>query len=281
MSTVIRISISLLGTLALILNLSHRAYAEDRMPFPDIQRIMDAGVIRVAILAKDAPPLIVTDLNGQLTGNEPDLARDLAKKLGVGIEFIRSAETYDDVVQQVARKEADIAVSYLTGGVQRAMYVGFSDSYIHQAGRYFYNRARFAQLKRDYSIDDLEAINGIPAQAGLSVGVVKGTVYQSQLKDELPPELIKTYANLDEIMAAVRSGEIFAGIHGSLQTQYFMREHSELAIYIAIDSDLQLPSDIRIAVRADAPNLKNWINLYLAAYVGVLNHKKIIEKYSD
>ena len=134
------------------------AAADEPVVFPDIQRILDAGVIRVALLAGDAAPMIMTDADGAPAGSEPDLARDLAKKLGVEVAFVRSADTYDGVVDVVARKEADIAVSYLSGGMQRARYVFFSQPYIRQSGRLIYNRARFAELKRDYGIEDLRAI---------------------------------------------------------------------------------------------------------------------------
>ena len=119
-------------------SLVHPAAAAEPAIFPDIQRILDAGLIRVAIRAKDAAPMIMTNADGLLDGApNPDLARDLAKKLGVAAEFVRTAETYDGVVELVARKQADIAVSYLSGGMQRARYVFFSRPYIQQSGYFF------------------------------------------------------------------------------------------------------------------------------------------------
>ena len=261
--------------------LSHPANAVEPQIFPDIKRIIKAGVIRVAMLDKDVPPLIMTGSNGKLSGTEPDLARDLAQKLGVRVKFIRSANTYDEVVNIVARKDADIAVSYLTGGVKRGLYVFFSQPYIQQNARLFYNRAHYAKLQRDYAINDLQAVNSLPNASKIVVGVEKGSVNIVNMERDFPNLRIKTYANLGNIMAAVKAGNIFAGMHGSLQTDFYLRSNPALAIYIAVDSKIRVSSDIRIAVRPDAPDLLHWINLYLANYVGMMDHDKTLNRYLE
>jgi ABC-type amino acid transport substrate-binding protein len=181
----------------------------------------------------------------------------------------------------VARKEADIAVSYLTGGVQRGQSVYFSRPYIRQSGRLFYNRARFAELRRDYEIEDLRAIDGIPIASELEVGVVRGSVYQTIQERDFPRSRLRTFEGLGEMMAAVRSGKTFAGMHGGLQIDYYLRRNPATAIYVAVDPDIRQSSDIRIAVRPDAPNLLRWVDLYLANHVGMLDDAEIVQRYLD
>jgi ABC-type amino acid transport substrate-binding protein len=270
--------------LVLLLSLTsplRQAAAEAPAVFPDIQRILDAGVIRVAIRAGDAAPMIMTDADGAPAGSEPDLARDLAKKLGVELAFVRTADTYDGVVDVVARKEADIAVSYLSSGARRARYVLFSHPYIKQSGRLVYNRARFAQLRRDHGINDLKAIHDIPVAAELEMGVVAGSVYETNMERDFPDSLLRRFESLAGMMAAVRSGETFAAMHGGLQIDYFLRRNPATAIYVALDADIRQTSDIRIAVRPDAPNLLRWVNLYLADHVGMLDDAEIVQRYLD
>jgi ABC-type amino acid transport substrate-binding protein len=270
--------------LGLMLSLAlpiQRTAADEPVVFPDIQRILDAGVIRVAIRARDAEPLIMTDPDGALAGSEPDLARDLAQKLGVDVEFVRTADTYDGVVDIVARKEADIAVSYLSGGMRRARYVFFSRPYIQQSGHLFYNRARFAELRRDYGIDNLRGLEGIPVAPELQVGVIGGSVYETKLERDFPKSPLRRFETLGEMMAAVRAGETFAALSGGLQVDYYMRSHPATAIYVAIDPDIRHPDDIRVAVRPDAPNLLRWVDLYLANHVGMLEDADIVQHYLD
>ena len=272
--------LSLLLALALSLTLPMgQAAADEPAVFPDIQRILDAGTIRVAVRAGDAAPMIMTDADGSPAGSEPDLARDLAKKFGVEVAFVRTADTYDGVIGVVARKEADIAVSYLSGGMERARYVFFSNPYIRQNGRLVYNRAEFAKLKREYRIEELRAISKLPVATELQVGVVEGSVYATNLERDFPRSRLRRFDSLDEMMAAVRSGETFAALHGGLQIDYYLRRNPATAIYVALDPDIRQSSDIRIAIRPDAPNLLRWINLYLADHVGMLDDAEIVRRY--
>lgn len=57
------------------------------------------------------------------------------------------------------------------------------------------------------------------------------------------------------------------------------RQHPETAIYVAVEPNVRLPSDICIAVRPDAPNLLRWVNVYLADHVGILDKSELIERY--
>ncbi len=245
--------------------------------FPDIQHILDEGKLVVAILAKDAPPMIMTDGDGAVVGYEVDLALDIGKKMGVRIEFVRTAQTYDGVVELVARKEADLAVSFLTSDVRRATRVLFSQPYLTQKRRVFYNRAGFARLKRDFGINTIDEVATIATP--VEFGTVKGSVYEAMLRRDWPTLRVKPYGNLAEIFAAVGKGEIFAGLHGELEIEFYMRENPRIAIYVAVEPRIIYTSDIRIAVRPDAPNLLHWVNIYLANHIGLLDTADIIERY--
>ena len=253
--------------------------ASGESSFADIQRVLDEGKLRVALLARDAPPVIMTDDRGAVTGSEIDLARDLGKKLGVDIEFVRSAATYDGVVELIARKEADIAISFLSSNVRRAKKVLFSQPYVNQNQKVFFNRARFARMKRDYGIETIQEIATIPAVETVEVGVLEGSVYEATLKEDLPRLRPRLYQGLPEMMAAVRAGEIFAGLHGQVQIEFYMREQPDTAIYVDVEARERSPSDISIAVRPDSPNLLRLVNIYLANHVGLLRPQEVIERY--
>lgn len=268
--------VHILGLLALVAAMPTRA-AESA--FPDIQRILDAGVVRVAILNKDSPPMIMTAADGTPAGSEADMARDLAEKLGVDVQFIRTAPTYDDVIAQVAANEADLGISFLSSGVDRALHVLFSRPYIHQSARIFYNRSAFARLKRDYDIGSLSQIHGTPAVDAIDIGALEGSVYQGMLDRDFEGYHIKPFTSLDALMKAVRSGDTFAGVHGGLQIDFYMRQHSSTAIHVAVDPELRRPSEICIAVRPDAPNLLRWVDVYLTNNVGIEDAKELVEEY--
>ena len=247
--------------------------------FPDIQRILDNQKVLVAILATDAPPMIMTDATGKLTGSEVDLALDIGKKLGVAVEFIRTAETFDGVVEVVARKEADLGISLLSSGVQRATRVLFSQPYVTQNRRIFYNRANFTSLRRSLRIDTIGQLARTEAAATLEFGVVADSINESMLEWSMPQFSVKRHGSLPEIITAVKDGRIFAGLHGELQIEYYMRRNPETAIHVAVEPRARHPSDISIAVRPDSPNLLRWVNVYLSNHVGLLDSTEIVERY--
>jgi hypothetical protein len=101
------------------------------------------------------------------------------------------------------------------------------------------------------------------------------------MERDFPDSLLRRFESLAGMMAAVRSGETFAAMHGGLQIDYFLRRNPATAIYVALDADIRQTSDIRIAVRPDAPNLLRWVNLYLADHVGMLDDAEIVQRYLD
>ena len=255
------------------------ARAAPESGFPDIQRILDNGKLRVAILAGDAPPMIMTDRNGELTGSEVDLALDIGRKLGVDVEFIRNAETYDGVVGVVARAEADLGISFLSSGVKRAKWVLFSQPYVTKNRRVFYNRASFTRFRRDHRIESVGQLAGTEVASTLEFGVLADSINEWMLKRSLPQFAVKRYDSLPDIVTAVKEGQIFAGLHGELQIKYYMRRNPETAIYVALEPRARHPSDISIAVRPDSPNLLRWVNVYLSNHVGLLDSTEIVERY--
>ncbi|WP_446010408.1 substrate-binding periplasmic protein [Candidatus Electrothrix sp.] len=275
--------INILTAVYLLLFLVHSSVSSgtEGSSFSDIQRILDNDRLLVAILAKDAPPMIMTDSQGGMTGFEADLARDIGEKIGVPVEFIRTAETYDEVIDIVAQKKADIAVSFLSSDVRRAKKVLFSKPYVKQNHKFFFNRELFVQLKRKYGIESVEEIAAKPGAATVTFGVLQGSVYQAALQREFPRLQIQLYQTLPEIMQAVRTGKILAGLHGQLQLEFFMRMHPETAIYVGIDPKVRHPSDISIAVRPDAPHLLQWINIYLTNQIGTLDVMSVVKKYQQ
>src|SRR5262245_39891676 len=92
------------------------------------------------------PPFFMQDATGQLTGYDIALARDIAKHLGVKIIFNREATTVDDLIDQVATGQADIAISFLSRTLHRAMKVNFTEPYLQVKKTLLVNRLQIAQL---------------------------------------------------------------------------------------------------------------------------------------
>ena len=73
---------------------------------PDMERIKERGKIIIAIVDDVVPPFFYLDDKGKLTGLDPELARDIASRMGVKVEFNRSSQTWDGVVELVVESQA-------------------------------------------------------------------------------------------------------------------------------------------------------------------------------
>src|ERR1043166_3923931 len=83
-------------------------------PPQEIKRIINAGKIVVAMHRDDRVPFFMHDGSGNFIGYDVEIANDIAKKLGVKVEFLRTAKFYDDVVTQIEKGEADLGISKLS-----------------------------------------------------------------------------------------------------------------------------------------------------------------------
>lgn len=91
-----------------------------------IQRIRRRGVIRIGFEV-DELPFAYLNQEGDLVGFDIDMAHQLARDLGVRIEFVPSSS---DVVQSLRDDEFDVAMSGFEGTVRRATELPHVPSYM-------------------------------------------------------------------------------------------------------------------------------------------------------
>jgi ABC-type amino acid transport substrate-binding protein len=96
----------------------------------DIKKIIQKGKLVVAINSVDYPPFFYHNKKGILDGYDIEIANDIAKFLGVKVEFNRSAVTFQDVVKLVQDEHADIAISAISATLSRGLNVRFSEPYL-------------------------------------------------------------------------------------------------------------------------------------------------------
>lgn len=224
---------------------------------PDMKRIIKQGKIVVAMYYEDIPPFIMHDKQGNLFGYDIDLANDLGKRMGVEIEFNRKAKTFDEVVEIVANRKADIALTVLSRTLERAIKVGYSRPYVllHQA--LLINRLKAAQLKIE--TDPVKGLNHKDAK----IGVVEGSSYVGFAKQNFPMALIIHYRTWDEVMKDVLEGKVHAGLYDEIEIENWRHSNPGAMIYIQSVIIKDRVDPIAIAMHWEDTHLRSWINLHL------------------
>ncbi|MFO1370923.1 MAG: transporter substrate-binding domain-containing protein [Candidatus Competibacteraceae bacterium] len=106
-----RFAFCMIGILALVVTLSSREALADRL-----ELIQKRGTLIVGVKS-DYPPFGMLNANGQLVGFEPDLAAELARRLGVGLQLV--AVTTTNRLQKLEEGAIDVVIATLGDTPQR------------------------------------------------------------------------------------------------------------------------------------------------------------------
>jgi ABC-type amino acid transport substrate-binding protein len=229
--------------------------------FPDIRQVQERGALRVGLVAKDIPPLLVTGSDGQPAGIEIAMANGLARRLGVKLQFVRTAATHDELVAQVAAGEVDVAVSSITRTVERAQMVRFSRPYLTQSVAVALNRVRALHEKVGCPDTPADAV-ALAARPG-GLGVTRGGAYEQALRNQdkkINPVVFDTERELQD---ALETDRLLAGLGGEIGLRELFARHPAARIKLRLCLVGEHKDQIAIAVRPDAPNLAAWIDVVL------------------
>jgi ABC-type amino acid transport substrate-binding protein len=227
-----------------------------RREAPEISRIVQRGELVVAMLKTDSPPFFYVR-DQQLLGIDVDMAKEIAKELGVNVRFDRSATTFNEVVDKVSRGEVDMAISKLSRTLARGRAVLFSDPYLTLHHALVLNRLEFAKIARDRT----------PAEAlkdyGGSLAVISKSSFKDFAQRNFPKATLREFPNWDEVVAAVQRGEVVAGYRDEFEVKRLLAEQPSLALKLRTVTLQDRRDTIGVAVPTDAPTLRAFVNLYL------------------
>jgi ABC-type amino acid transport substrate-binding protein len=247
---------------------------------PDIQRIIDRGKIIVGLYYKDKPPFIMTKPTGGLYGLDIELARDIAKRLGVDVEFNREARSYKEL-HEIATKgktaqgnPVDVVISKFSRTYERAKSVRYTRPYLTFRQALILNKVYAAQNKiEDYPMDYLR-------QAKVKIGVREKTSYVEYAAEMFKnAEIIE--GKWEDIVKMVVEGEVTAVIRDEYEIMKLVKRNPELAIKISVYILKDRKDHIAMAVPCDSINLLAWLDMYLTSRQEVLTARDIIEKYPE
>jgi polar amino acid transport system substrate-binding protein len=102
-----------------------------------IETIKQRGVIKIGLSI--FTPWSMRDLNGELVGFELDVGRELAKDMGVEVEFIPTS--WDGIIPALVSGKFDVIISGMSITAQRNLTVAFSDPYAYSGMTILANRA--------------------------------------------------------------------------------------------------------------------------------------------
>jgi polar amino acid transport system substrate-binding protein len=230
---------------------------DGRLLAPDLARIVMRGELVVAVLGVDQPPFFESR-NGVLTGIDIDLAREIADKLGVTVRFDRDADTFDGVVQLLARGQADIAISKLSRTLARTEVIRFSKPYVNLKRALLLDRVKFAALLNGRSV--AEVIRNYDG----TIGILAGSAYADYAAENFPKATVRSYATWDALLEALRTGAVTAAYRDEFDVKCVLQADAKAALRLRIVTLQDLDDPFAIGVALSEPTLLAFVNQFLS-----------------
>lgn len=244
-------------------------------PPPDLQRIRNRGKLVVAVLGVDNPPFFMTLADGRLDGLDIELAKALAQQLDVDLEINRSAETFDQVVDQVYHQEVDLAISKISRTLTRGQRVRFSRPYLSMRQGLLVNRLKLAQQSQNRRTTE-----AIRALAG-PVGVIQDSSYVGFLRQKFPQATVVEMPTWEDVVKAVSQGDILAGYRDELEVKKVMLVQPDASLNLQTVALTDAQDYLAMVLPWDSAHLLSWVDLYLETQGRTYTVDTVLDDYAD
>jgi polar amino acid transport system substrate-binding protein len=223
---------------------------------------LESGTLQVASCL-DYPPF-ETVKNGQEQGFDVDMVDEIAKRLGLQVNWIRT--DFDTIFTGVAGGQFDMVAAAATITPEREQTVDFSDPYFNSRQALVVNTDKTPDLA---STDQL--------QSGDVVGVQKGTTGATWVKDNLEPKGIQsqTFTSATDALRALEGGAMTAVVADEPFTAAAIKDLPSLSVVEGIDTG----EHYGFAFSPENPQLKDAVNVVLAQIISDGTYTTIYQKW--
>ena len=237
----------------------------------DLQSIIDAKRLRVAVTRFDLPSFHTHRQDGTLVGAEIDIAQQIGQALGVRVEFIEEADSFDAVVDLVAAERADIGISKLSQTYRRLHRVRFSEPYLTLRHALLFNRAAIAR----------EA-NGRPPAAVLQryrgrIGVIAGSAYVDFAMTNFPEASVVKMPTWDDVVTSLLAGQVDAIYRDEFEIRRIVKISPALNVEFGTAAITDQNALLSIAICDTCSKLQELINYHLGRTKNNITLKTLLE----
>ena len=237
----------------------------------DLQSIIDAKVLRVAVTRFDLPSFHVHRSDGTLVGAEIEVAQQVGRALGVRVEFIEDADSFDAVVDLVAAERADIGISKLSQTYRRLHRVRFSEPYVTLRHALLFNRAAIAR-----------GANGRPPATVLQryhgrIGVIAGSAYVDFAKTNFPEAIVVQARTWDDAVASLLAGQVDAIYRDEFEIRRVVKNSPALNVQFGTAAIVDQNALLSIAICDTCSKLQELINYHLGRTKNTITLKALLE----
>ena len=233
----------------------------------------DTSTFRVGIIQGNHFPFIYQDDQGQWTGFELAMVKQLGQEVGVEHFELTIYPDQEALSRGLLKGEVDCGVSKLKMNLRDGERLIYSHPYIELDSVFLVNRKLRAQLR--CQADCPEAFNEL-----ISIGTLNSEGHYDRLRKMYPNNSIVKIADFDQMIDQVISGKLVAGYIDEAQARQFFFQHPEKALMLAYMPWGGRSDSVALAFSWQKRVLREWSNIFLQArgYVGVKLDELIVSE---
>ncbi len=213
-----------------------------------LDRVRQRGELRVGIEA-GYMPFEMRDKRGGMIGFDVDLAKLMARKLGVKLTLVNTQ--WDGIIPALLTDKFDVLMSGMTITDERSQQVDFSDPYIVVGQSVLIPPALAAKVKTYTDLDSPDII----------IATKLGTTGEIAVREYLPRAQLLKFESETEALLQVRSGRAQAFIYDFPYNAVYVARNPGALVHLSKPFTRE---PLGWAMRKNDAAWRDWVNTYLA-----------------
>ncbi|MBF0301803.1 MAG: transporter substrate-binding domain-containing protein [Desulfamplus sp.] len=213
-----------------------------------LEKVLKKGELRVGFEA-GYMPFEMTDQKGNFVGFDIDIAKEMAKAMGV--KFVPVNTAWDGIIPSLITDKFDIIMSGMTVTQERNLKINFADPYIIVGQTILLNKKHEGSITSHKDLNDPKFI----------VTSKLGTTGESAVKSKIPKATYKSFETETEAALEVVNGKADAFVYDLPYCVVFMAQQG-VGKVIFLDQPFTF-EPLAWAINKGDPDFLNFLNNFL------------------
>lgn len=213
-----------------------------------LNQILERGELRVG-LEPGYMPFEMKDKKGRIIGYDVDLAKEMAKAMGVQLKIVPTA--FDGIIAGLLTNKFDVIIAGMTITQQRNLKINFSDPYLVVGQTILLNKEYANEIKSAKDLDNKKYT--ITAKLGQTGEIVARKFFKNAQ--------INTFDTESEGVSEVLNKKAVAFVNDQPYNAMFMDAKGKDKL-IHMDKPLTY-EPLAFAIKKGDPDFLNWLNNFL------------------
>ncbi len=194
-------------------------------------------------------PFEMTDKNGEYIGFDIDLAKELAKSMGV--KFVPVNVDFDGIIPALLTGKIDVVISAMTITQERNLKIGFSDAYIVVGQSVLLNKKHEGTITSWKQLNDPQFV----------IVSRQGTTGEEAVKRYMPKATLKTFEKEADGAMEVANGRADAWVYDlPFNVVYYAEQGQGKVIHL---DEAFTYEPLGIGIKQGDPDFINFLNHFL------------------